>query len=115
MADGVLARLRQGDALLGHLLAEEAVGNLHEDARAVAHQRVGTDGTAVRQVFEHEEAVAHDLVRLLTLQMRDEADAAGIVFVARIIETLFSRQAGRENGRFFSRRNSMCEVEPRLL
>lgn len=38
------------------------------------------------QVFEHEEAVAHGLVRLLTLEMRDEADAASIVLVSRIVE-----------------------------
>ncbi|MCY1307806.1 hypothetical protein D9M70_577630 [compost metagenome] len=69
----------------------------------------------MRQVFEHEQAVAHDLVRLLTLHMRDETDAAGVMFVARIVETLFSRQASRECGRFFSRRNAVCEVEPRLL
>ena len=75
----------------------------------------GADGTAVRQVFEHEEAVAHDLVRLLALHMGDEADAAGVMFVARIVKSLFSRQASRECGRFFSRRNAVCEVEPRLL
>ena len=76
------------DALLRHLLAEETVGNLHQHAGAVAHQRIGADGAAMRQVFEHEQAVLDDLVRLHALHMRDEADAAGIMLVARIVETL---------------------------
>ena len=95
MADAIFACLRQDDALLGHLLAEKAVGNLHENARAVAHQRIGTDGTAMRQVLENEQAVAHDLVRLLALHMCDEADAAGVMFVARIVKALFRRDAHR--------------------
>jgi len=47
----------------------------------------------MRQVFENEQAVAHDLVRLLALHMRDEADAAGVMFVTRIVEALFRRDA----------------------
>src|SRR6185369_11940624 len=78
----VLADLRQGDALLGHFLTEEAVRDLHENARAITHKGVGADGTAVRQVLENEETVLDDLVRLLTLHMGDKADAAGIVLVA---------------------------------
>ena len=42
----------------------------------------------MRQVFEDEQAVLDDLVRLLALHVGDEADAAGIVLVARIVETL---------------------------
>ena len=53
MADAILAGRRQLDALLGHLLAEEAVGDLHQHAGAVAHQRIGADGAAMRQVLEH--------------------------------------------------------------
>ncbi len=114
IADGIFARLRQGHALLRHLLAEEAVGDLDENARAVAHQRVGTDRAAMREVFQHEEAIAHDLMRLLALEMGDEADAAGIMFVPWIVEPLFSRQPGGECGRFHSRRSVLCEVEPNL-
>src|SRR5690606_15695050 len=66
--------------------------------RAVAHQRIGADGAAMRQVLEDEEAVLDDLVRLLALHVGDEADAAGIVLVARIIESLRRRQAGRHEG-----------------
>jgi hypothetical protein len=46
------------------------------------------------------QAVTHDLVRLLALHVGDEADAAGVVLVARIIKTLFGRQSkGMRGGR----------------
>ena len=95
VADAILAGRRQLDALLGHLLAEETVGNLHQNAGAVAHQRIGADRAAMRQVFEHEQPVLDDLVRLHALHLRDEADAAGIMLVARIIEALSRRGSGR--------------------
>jgi hypothetical protein len=40
------------------------------------------------EVLEHEETVFHDLVRLHALHLGDEADAAGVVLVAGIVETL---------------------------
>ena len=61
-------------------------GICDEHAGAVADQRVGPDRAAMRQVLEHEEAVLDDLVRLDALHLGDEADAAGIVLVARIVE-----------------------------
>ena len=88
VADAVVAGRRQLDALLRHLLAEEAVRDLHQHAGAVAHQRVGADRAAMRQVLEHGEAVLDDLVRLHALHVGDEADAAGVVLVARIVEAL---------------------------
>lgn len=57
VADAIFASLRQGDAPFGHFLAEEAIVNLHENIRAVAHQRVGADSAGVRQVLENEETV----------------------------------------------------------
>ena len=99
MADAILAGRRQLEALRGHLLAEEAVGNLHQHAGAVAHQRIGADGAAMRQVFEHGEAVLDDLVRLDALHVDDEADAAGIMLVARIVE---ARATAKCSGRRIS-------------
>jgi hypothetical protein len=72
---------------------ETAVGNLHQQPCAVAHQRIGSNGAAMRQVFEHEQPVTHDLMRLLALHVRNKTNAAGIVLVARIIKTLFGRQS----------------------
>jgi hypothetical protein len=60
VADRVVAGLRQVDALLRHLATEEAVRNLHQDAGAVAHQRVGADRTAMGEVFQHRQPVFDD-------------------------------------------------------
>ncbi len=87
MADGIVAGLRQVYAELAHFLAEQPVGNLGEHARAVAHQRIGANRAAMREVFEHGKAVNHDLVRLAAFHVCDEADATGIMFVARIVKT----------------------------
>jgi hypothetical protein len=118
MADG-----RQVDALRGHLLAEEAVRNLHEHARAVSHQRVGADGAAMRQVLEHGQAILDDLVRADVLHVGDEADAAGIVLLARIVEAARRGQPGMDafdrtrvklGGRAKLRRRRWRDVRHRL-
>ncbi len=76
------------DALLGHFLAIETVRNLDQDARAVAHQRIGADGAPVVEVLENLQALLDDLVAFLALDVSDEADAAGVVFVLRVVQTL---------------------------
>ena len=86
-ADAVLARRRQRDALRGHLGAVELVGDLDQDAGAVAHQRIGPDRAAVVQVLEDLQALLDDRVRLAAGDVRDEADAAGIVLLARSVES----------------------------
>ena len=91
IADAVMSGRRQRDAVLGQFLAEEAVGDLRKQPGAVAHQRIGADRAAMRQVLQHGEAVADDLVRLDALHVRDEADAAGIVLAARIVEAVERR------------------------
>jgi hypothetical protein len=58
-ADGIVADRRKFDALFRPFLAEEVrIGNLHQHAGAVAHQRIGADGAAMGQVFQHLQAVA---------------------------------------------------------
>ena len=63
-------------------------GNLHEDAGTVAGKRVGADGAAMGQILEDLETVLDDLMARPRLQIGDEADAAGIVFSLRIVESL---------------------------
>ena len=58
--------------------------DLHQDAGAVAGQRVGADRAAMLEVAQDREPVLDDLVRLAVLDVGDEADAAGILLVARI-------------------------------
>ena len=93
--DAVFAGRRQVDALLGHLFAEELIGNLQQDARAVAHQRVSADGAPVVEVVQDTQALLDDLVALLALDVSDEADAASVVFIGRVVQTL-GRRLGRE-------------------
>ncbi len=102
IAHAVVTRLRQIDALTRHFLAEEAIWNLHQNASAIAHQRIGTDRTAMGEVFQHLEAAFHDLMRLLALHMRNETNAARIMFIARIIKSLRCGQTRRFR---FSRRS----------
>ena len=87
-ADAVFARRRQFHALLGHLVAVVLVRNLDQDTGAVAHQRIGAHGAPVIEVFQDQQALFHDGVALVALDVGDETDAAGIVFIGRIVQTL---------------------------
>ena len=69
-----------------HRLAQKAVGHLHQDAGAVPGVRVGAAGAAMFEVDEEVESLADDGVRAHAFDVRDEADAAGVVFVAGPIE-----------------------------
>ena len=64
-ADAVLARRRAASTpCCRHLGAEEGVGDLDQDAGAVALQRVGADRAAMGQVLEDLQALLDDGVRL---------------------------------------------------
>ena len=82
-ADGVFAGLRQLEADLRGLAREEGVRDLHQDAGAVAGARIGADRAAMFEIAENADRVRDDLMRLLALDVGDEADAAGILFQAR--------------------------------
>ncbi len=92
-ADAVFAGRRQVHALARHFLAVVLVGNLQQDARAVAHQRIGADSAPVVEVVQDAQALLNDIVALLALDVRHEADAARIVLVARVIQPLGRRHA----------------------
>ena len=66
-AGAVVAFGRQEDVLLGADFAQEVVGDLNEDARAVAGVDLAAAGAAVLQVLERDDAVLDDLVRLLAV------------------------------------------------
>ncbi len=95
MADGVLPRLGQLDACRAARHAEEVVWDLHQDAGAVARERVGARRAAMGEVDEDLEAVLDDLVAHAPLQVGDEAHAAGIMLVLGIVESLRWRRARR--------------------
>ena len=99
---GVVAGLRQLEADLGGLAREEGVRNLHQNAGAVAGARIGADRAAMFEVAENADRVGDDLMRLLALDVGDEADAAGILLQARIVKALGRRTPvvlARESGK----------------
>ncbi len=91
-ADAVLPDRRQRDAELAARAAQECVGELDQDARAVALQRVGARGPPMRQVFEDPEALGDDRVAFLALDVRDEAQAARVVLVRGVVHALARRR-----------------------
>jgi hypothetical protein len=64
------------------------MGDLNEDAGAVASLRVATCRATMGEVDENLKALADDLVALFAADVRDKAHAAGIVFIPWMIEAL---------------------------
>ncbi len=95
-ADRVVAGLGQRDAEFCGLADEELVRHLHQDAGAVAGARVGADRAAMFEIAQDRDRVLDDLVRLAALDVGDEADAAGILFVTRIEQAVRGRHVRPE-------------------
>lgn len=64
------------------------MGDLDQEARAVAGVIFATAGATMVEVVKRRQAVANDLVRFPAFQIDDEAHAAAIVLVSRIVQTL---------------------------
>ena len=99
LADGVEARLRQRNAERGALLLEEAMRDLGEDAAAVAELGIGADGAAMVEIAQDLQALLDQPVALAVLHVGDEADAARVLLVARVVEPPARRQGGITHGR----------------
>ena len=82
------ARLGQLHAQFGAFAHKEGVGNLDEDAGAVASFGVAARGAAMGEVDEHLEPLADDFVALFAADVGDQSHAAGIVLILRMIEAL---------------------------
>ena len=99
-AHAVLAGGRQRDAhatigsLTGrrHLGAVELVRDLDQDAGAVTHQGVRAHRAAMVQVLQDLQALLHDGVRLVALDVRHEAHAAGVMLLAGVVQAVFLRE-----------------------
>jgi hypothetical protein len=87
-ADAVLAQGRELNALLGHFLAIELVGNLDENASAVALQGVGTHSTAVIEIFQDQQTLLDDAMTFLAFEMGYKTHAASVVLVGWVVQTL---------------------------
>ena len=87
-ADGVRARAREVEV---HDRAQEGVGDLEQDAGAVAGVRLGARCPAVVEVAQRRQRLRHDVVAGLTGERGHEGDAAGVVLEARVVEPLGGR------------------------
>ena len=94
VTDRVVPGLGQLDLERCGDLFQEGVRDLHQDAGAVAGERVCARRAAMGQVLQDLDAVLDDGVARAALQIGDEADAAGIVLVLRIVESLRLRRGG---------------------
>ena len=93
-AHAVLAFGRQRHAEAARFLAEKLVGNLDQDAGAVAGVDLAPAGAAMQQVDENLQRLADDGVRAHAFDVDDEADAAGVVLEGRVIQALRGGAAG---------------------
>ena len=71
--------------------AEERVGDLHQDARAIPGFRVAAARAPVLQVHEYLNSFEDDIVRPFSLDVCDETYAAGIPFKTRVVQTMAGR------------------------
>jgi hypothetical protein len=70
------------------VLVEEVLGDLHVDAGAVAGLAVGVHGAAVPHRLEGLDRRLHHLAPRLAVEGGDEADAAGVVLLGRVVEAV---------------------------
>src|SRR5947209_6198852 len=71
--------------------------------RAVARVGLAAAGPAVLQVDEDLDRLAHQVVRPAAVQVHDEADAAGVVLEARVVQALLGGEAIVHDGHTFFR------------
>ena len=73
--------LGQREAQLRAFAGKELVGNLDQNAGAIAGFRIAAAGAAMRQVEQNLNSLADDVVTFLAADAGDEADPAGVVLV----------------------------------
>ena len=89
----VSAGLGQLNAQFAAFARKKDMGNLDEDACAIARLRIATRRAAMGQVDENLKALADNLVAFFSANAGHQPHAAGIVLVAWMIETLRVRNA----------------------
>ena len=88
-AHAVFTRWRQGHALRRHLFAVERIGQLDQNAGAIAHQLVSTDRAPMVQILQNLERILDDVMRLGALDMGHKADATSVMLMVRRVQTVF--------------------------
>jgi hypothetical protein len=70
---------------------EEVVGDLEQDTGPITGVHLAAARATVVQVLQRREPVVDNLVRLLALQVDDEADTTTVVLVERVVQPLLLR------------------------
>ena len=91
-AHAVLSDVRQFDVRLLRLRDEKLMRHLNENARAIAGVDLAATRAAMIEIHQDLQALLDEIMRLLALDVGDEADAAGVLFKLRIIQALLRRQ-----------------------
>ena len=81
------------EAQAGALALEKGMGNLDQNAGAIAGLRIAAAGASVRQIDQNLNALEDDVVRFVPGNIGHKTDAAGIVLLPWVIEALSRRQA----------------------
>ena len=79
------------DAELAAGAAEEGVGHLQQNARAITGAGVAPWSAGVEKMIEDLEAFAHNIVRFRSLDIRNKSDPATILFKSGVIKSLLGR------------------------
>ena len=74
----------QGEPQQFGLSRKKRMRDLDQNTGAVSREGIGTDRAAMFEVFENAQRVFDDAVRLSSLEVCDEPDAAGIDLARRI-------------------------------
>ena len=69
-------------------LAEELVRHRKQKAGAITRFRVATSRTAMHEPFQDRNTLQHNLVRGDIINIGDQADTTGVMFVGRIVKCL---------------------------
>jgi hypothetical protein len=86
-ADAVLAGLRKLDVTRLAFATEERIRQLNQDAGTVAREGIAAAGTAMHEVQKDIDSFFDDVVGGPAGDVGDEADATGVVLVARVVES----------------------------
>jgi hypothetical protein len=91
---GILAARRKVEPVPRAHLAEEGIGDLEQEAGAVAGGFVSPQGAAVFEVDEDPDPLPDDEMLGNAVDPRDEPDAAAVVVVPRVVQAGRFRDAG---------------------
>ncbi len=88
LANGVFAGRGQLESEALRFSGKKFMRDLNENARPVAGERIGADGASMLQMEQDFQRILHNLMTFHALDVRDQAEATGIVFVGRMIKPL---------------------------